>query len=721
MSSSSRVSRRSRRSRTSKHSRASSSDFSGDPIQVSTTNSQKYNDEVPDVENLEDEHESSAQNGAQLTQQTEGSQTSSPTPLCEPQEIEANTVPVNATFTREQQYQTVGQSHPENEDTSPDTEDKVHRVKIESDRTGWGRISDLIRQYDRDRVEDVKEDIDTLLVFAGLFSAVITAFIIESYKTLQQQPEDTTSQILLQLSAQLASLTLSGSFVNSTIPVFTTPSFVPARFSVLINTLWLLSLVFALITASLGILVKQWLHELMARDTQDPRQQVKIRFFREVGVQRWQVFEIAAALPLLLQLALLLFFVGLSAFFHDLNSVVTWVVTGVMILWLSFYLFTTFAPAFSSQCPYKTPMLKGLLQRIRVGSHTWLESLARTLHTNIPNTWQAIEKRCKALRDLVKNWSDACVSREETKVREDETWDLPTLACSQEILRGEQLEETITNCFRKFNVELLLDCMWLLSQDKSPVIEGILPDVPWGLTRQTCELFASHIGNLPLNLLNFRELHNIMTYVSLKLYSYNPGTNSPIPQSSLPMHVRLINEGKDLAVCSILTMYSVRYLAIRKYPEHFRTLFPYLFISEDERRAYGTGAQFVANLVAATRALCCRLQMGSVFNVDDTLNWTGNIPADPVVFISTFAEALRSFIPRSVRQEHRDILVKVMGEVANILTVTDGSSWSRSRRECVEWIHGRLFEMDLVDTQLMPKLGDVIRSWKPSFDHTRYL
>ncbi|KAK7689232.1 hypothetical protein QCA50_007923 [Cerrena zonata] len=162
------------------------------------------------------------------------------------------------------------QSSMTNQNVSSNIEDKVHRVKIESDRTGWGRISDLLHQYDRARVDDVKEDIDSLLVFAGLFSAVITAFIIESYKTLQQQPENTTNQILLQISAQLASLTLSGNFINSTIPSFASPPFAPARFSVLINTLWLLSLVFALITASLGILVKQWLHELMARDTQDP-------------------------------------------------------------------------------------------------------------------------------------------------------------------------------------------------------------------------------------------------------------------------------------------------------------------------------------------------------------------------------------------------------------------------------------------------------------------
>ena len=48
------------------------------------------------------------------------------------------------------------------------TDDNIHRVRIEPERTGWARIYDLVRQFDKDRVIDVKEDIDTLLVFVSL-------------------------------------------------------------------------------------------------------------------------------------------------------------------------------------------------------------------------------------------------------------------------------------------------------------------------------------------------------------------------------------------------------------------------------------------------------------------------------------------------------------------------------------------------------------------------
>ncbi|KAK7677462.1 hypothetical protein QCA50_019575 [Cerrena zonata] len=728
MPSSSRKSRRSRRSRASARSNASSSDSDGDPIRVSPS---RRNDEVAEVEISENGNDDSGPDLAQTLPQVGSPQAlqAAPTLPPKPQETEAEAVPAVAASLRDEQHQTGERYPPKDTDTSPKTEDKVHRVKIESDRTGWGRISDLLRQYDRARVEDVKEDIDTLLVFAGLFSAVITAFIIESYKTLQQQPEDTTNQILLQLSAQIASLTVSGNLVNSTIPPFTTPSFVPMRFSVLINTLWLLSLVFALITASLGILVKQWLHELMARDTQDPRQQVKLRFFREVGVQRWQVFEIAAALPLLLQLALLLFFIGLTAFFHDLNPVVTWVATGVMILWLLFYLFTTLAPAFSSQCPYKTPMLKGILQRIRVGSHTWLKSLARTLHNYIPVTWPEMERRFMSLYYSLNTWSDAWMAREEMKVREDDTWDLPTLICSREILRGEQLEETITDCVRKGGVKSLLRYMRLFSRDEDPVNQGILPDVPQGLTHQTCELFASRISDFSLYFAPWflAELYLRMTYALSE--AYVPATNFPVPRGSLPVFIRLINKDRNSAVYSVLTMYSVRHHTLENHPGHFDNLFP--FLSAGERQASGIGTQFITNLVAATREICCHLwnqsHVDSDLDMDDIL-WPisqirsdsdPDIPTNPIAFISTFTEVLY-LAPQGVRQKCRHILVEVMGELANILTGTDGSSWQTPHQKCVEEIHRCLLDLHIMDTPLIPKLGDLIRTWRPHFDYTRH-
>ncbi|KAK7685881.1 hypothetical protein QCA50_011228 [Cerrena zonata] len=711
--------------------RSSTSDSDG------ASNSQKHSNEVPVVEQSEDKYEHSQPNidSEYLAQDVDNLSFlgSMPPSDSHTEAIEGNAVTVGAQGAipmpvSHWQSQTVGRSPPDDKDGFPNTEDKVHRVKIESDRTGWGRLSDLIGQYDRHRVEDVKEDIDTLLVFAGLFSAVITAFIIESYKTLQQQPEDTTNKILLQLSAQLASLTLSGNFVNSTVPLFTSPPFVPARFSVVINTMWLLSLVVALITASLGILVKQWLHELMAHDTQDPRQQVKLRFFREVGVQRWQVFEIAAALPLLLQFALLLFFIGLSAFLHDLNPVVTWVVTGVMILWLFFYLFATFTPVFSSQCPYKTPMLKGFLHQVRVGSLARLSSLGSVLYNHIPATWPTIKQRCKDLRDSLNTWSTVWMAHEETEVCDNGTWDLSTIICSQELLRGEQLDEAIADCFRYCDVRSLLHCFKHLSQGVGPDAQGVLPSIPRGLIVPEFDLFRSLMGTLVTpsdSIVALSRWYITSTYALVK--SYDPLGSRPIPRTSLPILTRLLNENETSAVFSVLTMFSVRYYSLENHPGDFDYLFPLVSDVERQRISIGIGEQSISNLVGATRAICHSLrnqsQTGSDVDISGIL-WRINrtrsdsdlaIPIDPIALISTFAYVLYTLALPAVRQEHQEILVGVMGDLANIVTDTDGSSWSYSRKQCVIYTHSYFHEMDLVDEHLVSKLGNLICTWRPEF------
>ena len=61
------------------------------------------------------------------------------------------------------------------QDGPNNADDKVQRVRIEPERTGWARMYDLVREVDKTRIVDNKEDIDTLLVFVSLY---ITSFSI---------------------------------------------------------------------------------------------------------------------------------------------------------------------------------------------------------------------------------------------------------------------------------------------------------------------------------------------------------------------------------------------------------------------------------------------------------------------------------------------------------------------------------------------------------------
>jgi len=90
---------------------------------------------------------------------------------------------------------------------------------------------------------------------AGLFSAVVTAFIIESYKALRQDPtEILLSRILTQLESR-------GNGTDIIPQSLSMPAFTPTPSDIRVNIFWFLSLIFSLATVLIGIIALQWLRE----------------------------------------------------------------------------------------------------------------------------------------------------------------------------------------------------------------------------------------------------------------------------------------------------------------------------------------------------------------------------------------------------------------------------------------------------------------------------
>ncbi|KAJ7841186.1 hypothetical protein B0H14DRAFT_2512410 [Mycena olivaceomarginata] len=92
-----------------------------------------------------------------------------------------------------------------------------------------------------------------VLIFAGFFSASLTAFRIESYKTLTVDSGDMIVLLLQQISQRLAAAA-NGTTCNISAP----SSFTPAPTSLDCNVLWFLSLGLRLGCALIVALVKQW-------------------------------------------------------------------------------------------------------------------------------------------------------------------------------------------------------------------------------------------------------------------------------------------------------------------------------------------------------------------------------------------------------------------------------------------------------------------------------
>lgn len=85
---------------------------------------------------------------------------------------------------------------------------------------------------------------------SGLFSTVVSAFLVDSYKKLSPDTGETTIALLAQISLQL-----NDSQVGPWMPP---AAFKPSPYSVIVNILWFLSLVLALVCALAATLMQQW-------------------------------------------------------------------------------------------------------------------------------------------------------------------------------------------------------------------------------------------------------------------------------------------------------------------------------------------------------------------------------------------------------------------------------------------------------------------------------
>ncbi|OCH90370.1 hypothetical protein OBBRIDRAFT_793353 [Obba rivulosa] len=224
---------------------------------------------------------------------------------------------------------------------------------------GWKECAKQLQKHDEAIVKAWKEEIDALLVFAGLFSAVLTAFNVQVYTSLSpNSTQDLSAQILLHISTQLGGPSTRIGVDDAVMPAFVLSADaekVP-KSSIWINALWFASLILSLATASVGITVRQWLNHFVSPTSSDPRQSVSIHCLRyDQGLIRWRVPEILGVLPVLIQLALVFFFIGLVILLWTLDTVVASITTSLVAILLLFLLFTTFTPSIRPDCAYKSP------------------------------------------------------------------------------------------------------------------------------------------------------------------------------------------------------------------------------------------------------------------------------------------------------------------------------------------------------------------------------
>ncbi|KAJ7826034.1 hypothetical protein B0H13DRAFT_2374626 [Mycena leptocephala] len=193
----------------------------------------------------------------------------------------------------------------------PDLTPHVYETPDRDELAGaklWAVYISEAEKYDKALVEGWKSDMEGLLIFAGLFSASLTAFLVESYKTLTRR--------------RLQRFRRGYIAVNG----------VPPRPPPLLQHLWFLSLGFSLSCALIATLVEQWSRDFIQSTEMRPSPVIRARIFAYLyfGLQKFGMHSLVQFIPLLLHISLLLFFAGLVAFLHPINPALTAVAAALL-------------------------------------------------------------------------------------------------------------------------------------------------------------------------------------------------------------------------------------------------------------------------------------------------------------------------------------------------------------------------------------------------------
>ncbi|KAJ3500133.1 hypothetical protein NLJ89_g9926 [Agrocybe chaxingu] len=245
---------------------------------------------------------------------------------------------------------------------------EAHHLPKPETKDYWGDLLKPLQENDAAQCKIWEGEVHNVLIFASLFSAVVTTFIIESYKDLRPDPNETTVILLTRIVARLDNVTN-----GSASPLISDEAIPFSPSSVAVNVFWILSLVVSLTTMLIGIVASQWLREHQHLPAHFSAEETfGLLSMRTKMVEKWGMGTFFSSLPVLLEVALVLFFLGLAEFLRSLGvNQVTIPVIVVISLAFLFLLVTTAIPAFQiftvrsirrqfnanvpTPCPYKSP------------------------------------------------------------------------------------------------------------------------------------------------------------------------------------------------------------------------------------------------------------------------------------------------------------------------------------------------------------------------------
>ncbi|KAJ7645272.1 hypothetical protein B0H17DRAFT_1216104 [Mycena rosella] len=132
----------------------------------------------------------------------------------------------------------------------------------ETSSSVWGALlRSRIAETIQPQVDRWRSGLDALLVFLGLFSAIVTAFLVNSLTGLQQDEAARTNELLANLTEIV--IQLSAGATLSTLKVAPPTSFLPDAVDVRLNSYWTISLILSLSIAALAVACRGFVNMTM--------------------------------------------------------------------------------------------------------------------------------------------------------------------------------------------------------------------------------------------------------------------------------------------------------------------------------------------------------------------------------------------------------------------------------------------------------------------------
>ncbi|KAN0137371.1 hypothetical protein V8E53_004816 [Lactarius tabidus] len=208
---------------------------------------------------------------------------------------------------------------------------------------------------DQKMVDSWKGDAEGILVFTGLFSAVVATLLQVSLPNLQLSSQDASAFYLANVYQLLSNE--NGTIPSSVISLNPASFTVPAS-AVWVNSLWLLSLAISVTCALLATLLQQWARRYLrlTHPRCSPHKRARIRAFFAEGVDRLHLPWTVEALPTLLHISVFLFFAGLGVYLFGVHKTVFSVVIAWVGLCVIVYAYVTFLPIRHKDSPYHAPL-----------------------------------------------------------------------------------------------------------------------------------------------------------------------------------------------------------------------------------------------------------------------------------------------------------------------------------------------------------------------------